>query len=66
MMNTNTRVALLFACLAACVTGVQAADGDAIAPFFGFMGAMASIVFSCAYLPTHPSFPDLVRERISI
>ena len=46
-MNTNTRVALLLACLAACVTGVQAADGDAIAPFFGFMGAMASIVFSC-------------------
>jgi hypothetical protein len=28
------------------------------------MGAMASIVFSCAYLPTPPSLPDLVRERI--
>ncbi|ACO60808.1 H+-or Na+-translocating f-type, v-type and A-type ATPase superfamily [Micromonas commoda] len=43
----NVRVALLVACLAACVTGAQAADADAIAPFFGFMGAMSSIVFSC-------------------
>jgi len=61
----NVRVALLVACLAACVTGAQAADADAIAPFFGFMGAMSSIVFSCTYLPTPASLPDLVKENKS-
>ena len=46
-MQSSTRFALFWAVVALCATGAQAADGDQVAPFFGFMGAMSALVFSC-------------------
>ena len=46
-MQSSTRLALFWAVVALCATGAQAADGDQVAPFFGFMGAMSALVFSC-------------------
>jgi len=46
-MHSSTRFALFWAVVAACATGAQAADGDQVAPFFGFMGAMSAVVFAC-------------------
>jgi len=49
MASFNARVALFWALAAVCAVGaVEAAtDGDQVAPFFGFMGAMSALVFSC-------------------
>jgi len=45
---SSTRVALFGACVVMCAAYAQAAtDGDQVAPFFGFMGAMSALVFSC-------------------
>ena len=46
-MQFNAKTALFLALVAACATCAEAADGDQVAPFFGFMGAMSALVFSC-------------------
>ena len=46
-MQFNAKAALFLALVAACATCAEAADGDQVAPFFGFMGAMSALVFSC-------------------
>jgi V-type H+-transporting ATPase proteolipid subunit len=45
-MPCNAKVALFLAVVAACAPGVAATDGDQVAPFFGFMGAMSALVFA--------------------
>ena len=56
-MQSSTRFALFWAVVALCATGAQAADGDQVAPFFGFMGAMSALVFSCTVSYTHLTLP---------
>lgn len=45
--RANTSLGLFLAVVAVMATGAHASDGDQVAPFFGFMGAMSALVFSC-------------------
>jgi V-type H+-transporting ATPase proteolipid subunit len=40
-------------------------SGDETAPFFGFLGAAAALVFSCKYSSSSSSSSTTIDEKIS-